>query len=295
MATRCSTLSTALASLCVLLAATGCSTPPPADGFAIYLTRHNVAPSDMEMLSHVEVADQPIVSMDDVLHYDASAHDLTLTFAAYERLATMDVPVSGTSFVACVDGDPIYWGAFWTPVSSLSFDGVTIWKPLSGEGSPVVQIRMGYPGQMTDEIEDPRNDPAVLAAFQRAGKLIVRPPTLPAGALPQSFKGYELYSWQEGTEWHFTLITGTNRNKTAEEILSPEPRVTAPGWVRVHASGVDQIKAVLSRLPEAEQVIWRSELHEQGGAAVALPPQTVIDDIALHAAQSGVSLSIALP
>jgi len=35
--------------------------------------------------------------------------------------------------------------------------------------------------------------------------------------LPSSMKGYELYSWQEEGQWHFTLVTGTNRNKTLSE------------------------------------------------------------------------------
>ena len=31
-------------------------------------------------------------------------------------------------------------------------------------------------------------------------------------------KGYELYSWKVGTDWNYTLITGTNRPKTFEEV-----------------------------------------------------------------------------
>lgn len=45
--------------------------------------------------------------------------------------------------------------------------------------------------------------------------------------LPHSPKGYELYSWQAGDEWRFTLITGTNRLKRYEEIVSTENLVTA--------------------------------------------------------------------
>ena len=31
-------------------------------------------------------------------------------------------------------------------------------------------------------------------------------------------KGYELYSWQDGGQWKFSLLVGTNREKTLEEI-----------------------------------------------------------------------------
>jgi hypothetical protein len=32
--------------------------------------------------------------------------------------------------------------------------------------------------------------------------------------LPQSMKGWELYSWPVDGEWHYTLAVGTNRGKT---------------------------------------------------------------------------------
>src|ERR1051325_1013820 len=46
---------------------------------------------------------------------------------------------------------------------------------------------------------------------------------------PESMKGYELYSWKEGKQWKFSLLIGTNRDKTLEEIKSVDvvlPRVT---------------------------------------------------------------------
>ena len=38
----------------------------------------------------------------------------------------------------------------------------------------------------------------------------------------ESMKGYELYSWQEGDQWKFSLLIGTNRDKTLEEIKSAD-------------------------------------------------------------------------
>jgi len=57
-----------------------------------------------------------------------------------------------------------------------------------------------------------------------------------AGPLPRSMKGYELYSWQEQGQWHFTLITGTNRNKQLEEIISDGNTVSEDGWVKIHVT-----------------------------------------------------------
>ncbi len=36
--------------------------------------------------------------------------------------------------------------------------------------------------------------------------------------IPKSLKGYELYSWQKGNDWFFSLVVGTNRNKSVAEI-----------------------------------------------------------------------------
>ena len=35
----------------------------------------------------------------------------------------------------------------------------------------------------------------------------------------QAFKGYELYSWQEGSEWRFALLIGTNRDELTFFVL----------------------------------------------------------------------------
>jgi hypothetical protein len=41
----------------------------------------------------------------------------------------------------------------------------------------------------------------------------------------ESMKGYELYSWQDGNTWKFSLLTGTNREKSLdEETLSFPPQ-----------------------------------------------------------------------
>lgn len=36
----------------------------------------------------------------------------------------------------------------------------------------------------------------------------------------KSLKGYELYSWQNGNDWFFSLVVGTNRNKSVKEVLT---------------------------------------------------------------------------
>ena len=77
-------------------------------------------------------------------------------------------------------------------------------------------------------------------------------------ALPSSMKGYELYSWfdEDDGDWQYTLITGTNRTKTIEEITTPRNEVTESEWVKITVTGTDQLKALLKRLPAGSHLGW---------------------------------------
>ena len=124
-------------------------------------------------------------------------------------------------------------------------------------------------------------------------------PTVWDGALPHSGKGYELYSWpaEEGNAWRFTLITGTNRLKTYEEIVSAGDMVTESGWVKVSVSGTEDLKAVLGQLPRGEVVTWISEewLEQVGAPAgrIRLPGKDVLYEIENYCRRLGIELAIA--
>jgi hypothetical protein len=271
----------------------GCATPK-GEGFAIYLTEEDIPPTQMEALSHVDIADQPIISIKDVITYNAQTHELKLTDAAFERISQLEVPIEGKSFMICVDKGPIYWGAFWTPISSMSFNGVTIWKPLSAQEPKVITLELGYPSSSFYEGEDPRNNAEVMESLEQARKLINKLSITEVDKLPHSMKGYELYSWEEDSQWHFTLITGTNRTKTMEEITSKEDYISESGWVKIHVVGADTIKDVLSRLPQSESILWCDELHigQATETNLQLPPEQITDAIKEHAERCGLDLVI---
>jgi hypothetical protein len=264
------------------------------EGFAIYLTKQDIPPAQMEALSHVKLADQPIISVEDVITYDAQTHEIKLTDEAFERISQLDVTTSGKSFIVCVDKRPIYLGAFWTPISSVSFDGVTIWKPYSSLGPTVITLQLGYPSSSFYGGEDPRNSSEILKSLEQAGKLIDKLSITSIEKLPRSFKGYELYSWEEEGQWHFTLITGTNRIKTIEEITSKEDFISETGWVKIQVVGADAIKDVLSRLPEGESVFWCDELHigQSTDTDLQLPSEEIADAIQEYANQCGLDFVI---
>jgi hypothetical protein len=201
--------------------------------------------------------------------------------------------------MVCVDREPIYWGAFWTPVSSISFDGVTIWKPVSFEEPHVITLELGYPSSSFYGGEDPRNNPEVMKSLEEAGKLINKLSITAVDKLPHAMKGYELYSWLQDNKWHFTLITGTNRNKTLEEIISDEDFISEAGWVQIHVIGVDAIKTVFSKLPQHEEIFWlaglRSEQTPQDGVNITLPTGPTIDAIKDHAVRCGLNFMVQTP
>ncbi len=141
-----------LAALMLVLAA--CGPKPPAE-FAIYLTGGD---------------DAPILSMSDIVSYTWGAHEIRLTPEAFARLMALRVPTQGLPFAARVNGKTAYTGAFWTPISSQSFDGVTIVLPL-GAQEPIIQIELGYPSPAFFRGRDPRSNTEVRRALERAGKL----------------------------------------------------------------------------------------------------------------------------
>ena len=96
-------------------------------------------------------------------------------------------------------------------------------------------------------------------------------------------KGWELYSWQFKDEWRFALVNGTNRLKTAREIIQP----SGEGVV----IGVNGIERELARLPKGEEVFWGL----RGMLEFSFPPQATIAEIQQYCAQRGIQLTIIPP
>ena len=283
--------------ICLLLMCNGC-TATEDEGFAIYLTREDIPPAQMEALSHVEIMDQPILSIRDIITYNAQTHELRLTASAFQRISQLDIPVRGKSFVICVDRRLIYWGAFWTPISSISFDGVTILKPPDTQEPEIITLGLGYPSSSFYKGDDPRDNVKVMESLEQAGKLVSKLSITAVDKLPHSMKGYELYSWLEDNQWHFTLITGTDRNKMLEEIISKEDFISEAGWVKTHLVGVEAIKAALSKLPQNESVIWLTRMREQSeqtNIIIESPPEQTTDAIKKYASECNLDFQIQAP
>lgn len=141
------------------------------EGFAIYLLARDIPVSEMPIVSNLEIADRPIVSLGDIVSYYGNTHEIELAAEAHERLLELEVPTNGKVFVVCVDRQPVYWGAFWPGYSSMTFDGVIILTPPFLLDRRTIQIGLGYPSESFYSGDDPRSNPDIMQSLQQAGKL----------------------------------------------------------------------------------------------------------------------------
>jgi hypothetical protein len=119
------------------------------------------------------LCNKSILSSDDIITYSWARHEMVLTAEAYERiqkLFTLPAKVRGIPFVVCVGSDRVYFGAFWPPVSSISFDGVVICQTFDPDRR-IIRIGLGYPCPEAFTGKDPRSDPRILQSLEAAGKL----------------------------------------------------------------------------------------------------------------------------
>ena len=118
------------------------------------------------------------------------------------------------------------------------------------------------------------------------------PPTEP---LPPRIKGYSLYSWQVGREWYYSLIAGTNRSKTYDEITLDENRVEN-GQVKLTIQGIYDLESTLEKLPPGAHILWSGPkgLRRAGmrPGDLALPPSGVVDDVQAHCQELGIHLRV---
>lgn len=101
---------------------------------------------------------------------------------------------------------------------------------------------------------------------------------VPAPLDGTSMKGWELYSWSVDGVWSYSLLVGTNRNKTLDEVQDPITRL----------ADVAALKKQLARLAKGELVFWVM----RDIAGLSLPPEEVIYDIRAFCAQQELELTL---
>jgi hypothetical protein len=114
----------------------------------------------------------------------------------------------------------------------------------------------------------------LLALFATACQL--RNPLVPEPGV-ESMKGFELYSWEKNGQSRFSILIGTNRKKTPEEIQSRDATL----------HGIEELKISLETIPAGEYVTW------QVRNSLAFPPEDIIQQVMEICKEHGLELSIA--
>jgi hypothetical protein len=109
-----------------------------------------------------------------------------------------------------------------------------------------------------------------------------------------SVKGWELYSWPAGNNWTFSIMVGTNRLKTLQEVKSSE--TSAVHLITI--SGISLLNKVLAKFPENEDITWIGPKWLQncwGGnfGDLQLPPQSYIGEVTQYCKQNKLILNVA--
>lgn len=73
--------------------------------------------------------------------------------------------------------------------------------------------------------------------------------TVNAQVPQRSMKGYELYSWKVKGKWHYSILVGTNRTKTYDEIIAGN----------AERIGSAALEAELRKIPRGEEVVWMGD------------------------------------
>ncbi len=89
-----------------------------------------------------------------------------------------------------------------------------------------------------------------------------------------SMKGWELYSWPNGDDWNYSILIGTNRLKSYEEVTTNKIVVT----------GADSLKMLLDKFPENEDIFWIStewlkRIWQSGYSDLSLPDSNTVNEI----------------
>jgi len=100
----------------------------PSERFGIYLLKNN----------------EIVISDEDIVWYDGNTYEIKLTDEGIKGIQALKVGVYGEPFVIKINGEEIYNGSFWTPISSIPYHGIVIEIPFN-TNSTTIKLEKGYP------------------------------------------------------------------------------------------------------------------------------------------------------
>jgi hypothetical protein len=136
--------------------------------------------------------------------------------------------------------------------------------------------------------------PLAVSLLFISGCQLPNQPTPAGDPLPASMKGYELYTWDDGSQTWFTLLPGTNRLKTPDEVFSSERSVIDPaGGFAITVVGLDAVGGQLARLPGGAPVFVSAVRYPPGATLQVLAtPELITRRLRQDAAALGLDLQL---
>lgn len=101
-----------------------------------------------------------------------------------------------------------------------------------------------------------------------------------------SVKGWGLYSWKDQNDWYYTVLYGTNRTKTIEEIQF----ISSTALQVAKLNSVESLKNLFSRLAPKENIMWYSCV--EASPSFSLPPENIINEIKDYCLERQLELTI---
>ena len=98
-----------------------------------------------------------------------------------------------------------------------------------------------------------------------------------------AFKGFELYSWQdENGGWQYSILEGTNRNKTLEE-------------VQAKPLDLQGVKNAIAKMAVDESLFWTNKVQDTASGQMlqlSFPPDEVVDELTEFAREKQVEIYV---
>ena len=105
--------------------------------------------------------------------------------------------------------------------------------------------------------------------------------------IPHSIKGWELYTWPEGDDWKYSILSGTNRLKTYQEVTTNLIAVV----------GIDSLKILIDKFPVKEEIFWIGEdwlknIWGNNYGNLSLPDTNTVNEVKKYFSLKGLVLNI---
>lgn len=97
-----------------------------------------------------------------------------------------------------------------------------------------------------------------------------------------SMKGWELYSWPSESDWNYSILIGTNRNKTYQEVITN----------KISVVGKDSLKIMLDKFPANEEIVWIWKPSGDDWGNISLPDDPTINEIKDYCTQKKLVITV---